>query len=160
MPWPPPEQAQRDPTPPTHAGLGDKDRRIWNEHLRKQTIVPVRVWWNQVVGSLPEWAQDVQSPTLRAWVEATYRKRPDVVIDNGQTLWVCELKPFASYIALGQALMYSILAAAMPEPIAPIVPAILTDDPDPDLLHVAPNFPALVIISLGQLLEPRPTFPT
>ena len=158
--WPNPDEAIALSEIPLHAGLGQKDRRILDAMIENGFFVADRVWINQVVGNLPTWIDEITDPKQRAWIEATYSKRPDLIADVDGQLWAVELKPYASYVALGQAIMYAVLATIKTDPPRPVISWILTDLADPDLLTLL-NLELLIrITELGRFLEPRPSFPT
>lgn len=157
--WPDPAQARDTPNPPARPGLGKKDRAIWDWLIDHQQVPGVRWWWNQVVGQEPPWLKDVDNPNLERWARATYLKRPDVIYEAHGSLWAAEIKPYASYVALGQAILYARLAEHLTDPPRRVLPVLITDAPDPDLLSVLElGDPAL--IQIGHLLEERPAFPT
>ncbi len=160
MPWPEPQDAIPLDSIPPKDGLGPKDRTILDHFIRLGLIPGLRVWINQVVGNLPDWHVNITDPVRHEWVVRTYSKRPDLVIDSGQNLWIVEIKPYASYVALGQSLMYAELASLKPEPIHEPIPVILTDIADRDLVTAARAHPDLTIFELGFFSQDRPKFPT
>lgn len=159
MPWPDPQTASTDPTPPLHCGLGHSDRLIWIAAVDDGIIKPSRVWWNQTCGTPPDWVAEILDPRKRAWVTDNYCKRPDVMAEIGETLFAVEIKPFASYVALGQAVMYATLATLRTDPHRYVRPLIVTDEADPDILPVLERVP-MGMIRVGRQIAARPRYPT
>lgn len=159
MPFPDPDDAIDGPELPNKPGLGDKDRKILEAMIENGFIRPEQMWFNQVVGQVDQDVLESTPDNLKEWFIRTYSKRPDVMFTEAGTLYAAEVKPFASYVALGQALMYRYWANRKADPQRLIVAIILTDTPDPDLIPVAADN-AVDIRQLGVFLEDRPTFQT
>ncbi len=159
MPFPDPDEAIDVNEIPPKPGLGDKDRAILEAMIENGFIRPDQMWFNQVVGTVDPEMLERTPENLKEWFVRTYSKRPDVMFTENGTLFAAEVKPFASYVALGQALMYRHWANVKADPARLIVPLILTDIPDPDLLPVAADS-GVDIRQLGVFLEDRPRFPT
>lgn len=159
MPFPDPADAVTVLEIPPKPGLGEKDRAILEAMLENGFIRPERMWFNLPVGNLDRTLQAQLPENLRDWYERTYSKRPDVIYEQGGALFAAEVKPYASYNALGQALLYQFHASLKTDPARPVQPIILTDLPDPDLVPVA-AIHAVEIVQLGFFIEGRPSFPT
>lgn len=159
MPFPDPDDAITGPELPPKPGLGNKDRKILEAMIKNGFIRPEQMWFNQVVGQVDQAMLDRTPENLKEWFVRTYSKRPDVMFTENGILYAAEVKPFASYVALGQALMYRHWANIKADPQRLIVAIILTDIPDPDLIPVAADN-GVDIRQLGVFLEPRPTFQT
>jgi len=85
--------------------------------------------------------------------------RPDVILDIGDGLWICEIKPYAGYVAYGQAIQYARLADRIIGHSKACVPVIITDVPNPDLIiHEDGDDPMLIY--LDNQIVPRPSRPT
>lgn len=154
--WPDPIQADTNPRPPLHCGLGQADRTILEAHLDAGTIRPELIWWNQIVGTIPHWAAEIADPRRREWIERAYCKRPDIVWFEAEAIHVAEIKPYASYVAYGQACIYGRLAAARLWPPRELRVWIITDVPDPDLVAcLTPDCPR--ILELDEHVVPRPS---
>ncbi len=152
--WPNPHFASEDPMPPTHAGLGAADRLIWCEAIRLKLIQPDRVWWNLTVGHVPDWFADVHDAKRRAWIAKSYCKRPDVIWESNGVLILGEIKPYASYVAFGQAVQYRRQAIKLLDPDRPLVSAIITDLADPDLA-IEHDLDQIRLIQIGERLVER-----
>lgn len=159
MPFPDPELAVDPSEIPARPGLGDKDRKILDAMIANGFVVADQMWFNQAVGNLDPTIQGLVPEHLREWYERTYSKRPDVIFIERGIMYAAELKPYASYVALGQALMYKHWANEKADPPRTIIPLILTDIADPDLLPVAAMH-AVEVRQLGAFIEDRPSFQT
>lgn len=159
MPWPSHDEAIDGRNLPRHCGLGDLDRAIWQEAIIRGLIQPIRVWCNQHVGVTSRTPGPEDAPWLASWINAAYRKRPDMLLVDNAGNWVVEIKPWASYVALGQALVYTDAARRMAGSDNSWNPMILTDYADPDLRPCAERLGVRLEI-LGQPIAPRPPYAT
>ena len=153
--WPECHECCEPGRPPNHCGLGQADRLILTAHLEAETIRPEKLWYNTLVGEPPTWIDGIPDGTRRNWVVATYCKRPDVVWLQDRLIYVAEIKPYASYIAFGQATQYARLARRLAANPNAIRAAIVTDQPDPDLILFADGTDP-ILYELGYELCPRP----
>lgn len=160
MLWPDPAAAIQLRDLPLHVGLGHKDRLILEEFRDRNLWQPDRIWINQVIGNLPTWLGEITDPTRRDWIIATYSKRPDLIAEFGRMIYAVEIKPYASYQALGQATMYAVLAEKKADPPRQFAGWILTDSADPDLRTVLEDRGDPRLTELGHFTLPRPSFPT
>lgn len=117
-------------------GISERDRAILLRH-QDQGDIPRGIWYSWVpVGSTPFQESDPeQSPGMRRMIES-YRKRIDLVIDDGERFWIIEIKPSASYGAMGQALTYLVLFRQRYGEEFPSVPGVFTDALDPDMAEL------------------------
>lgn len=159
MPFPDPDEAIDVNEIPPKPGLGDKDKAILEAMIENGFIRPEQMWFNQIVGTVDQAMLALTPDNLKEWFVRTYSKRPDVMFTEGDFLFAAEVKPFASYVALGQALMYRHWANVKADPPRFIIPIILTDLPDPDLVPVAADS-GVEIRQLGAFLQDRPLFRT
>ena len=159
MPFPDPADAFEGTQIPNKPGLGEKDRAILDAMIENGFIVPEMMWFNQPVGNLDPTVQAVVPLNLRTWFALTYSKRPDIIMVEQGVHFVVEVKPYASYKAFGQVLMYQHHLTVKADPARPFTPLILTDIPDQDLVPLAAQF-GVEIRQLGRFLEDRPTFQT
>lgn len=139
--------------------MGAKDRLILQAMLDNGFVNPERMWFNEVVGNFDAAVRDALPENLREWFERTYSKRPDVILEENGILFVVEVKPYASYVALGQALLYLHHTAVKLDPPRLVQPLVLTDVVDPDFVPVA-AIHAVEFRQLGEFVEPRPSFET
>lgn len=118
-------------------GLSTTDSRILAAAIDAQLLPPGRAHFYVPVGhraGLPQLEappQDTGSPA-----DATYRRIDLVLVGDGPPL-IVEIKPSAAYVALGQVLSYTHLAARQWPELARALPAILTDGHDPALSPLA-----------------------
>lgn len=158
-PWPDPTDALTTTGIPKHCGLGRLDKEIWQAHIIAGSITFDRAWFNLVVGTLPTWAPTLTDTSTRNWVETAYCKRPDVIWESDGELWLAEIKPYASYCALGQTLLYGACARNKLSPHRDLRLAIITDQADPDLLEVT-ALDDITLFELDKPIGPRPHGPT
>ena len=110
-----------------------EDTAVWTKFLKTDSFRVKEVWYDVRVGQsmfLPVGASDVE----RRIADGISRKRIDVVCKVGGGFWVVEIKPFANMVALGQALSYSRLFAAEYIVDGDIIPVIICDTYDEDLV--------------------------
>lgn len=110
-----------------------EDSRVWSAFLRRHADLVRSCWYDVHCGStmpipvdLPEWA--------RRDAGAISRKRIDVVWLGSTSYWVTELKPLASYTALGQVLLYERLFRADYRVVEACRPALICERLDPDII--------------------------
>ena len=110
-----------------------EDTDVWTEYL-KSPIAPIKeVWYDLHVGGIPE--LDVGVGELEKQVAAgVMRKRIDVVAHVGGGYWVIEIKPVGSMLALGQVLAYARLFDSEYKPEGEVVPVVICNKVDPDLV--------------------------
>ena len=118
---------------PTYPHLLPEDAALWTYWLQTNATRLQRVWYDVHVGTAVPIAATAP-PWLRSVADAVTRKRIDVVAEAPDALWVVELKPIASYTALGQAIAYARLVAAEYTPALPILPTVICAETDPDLM--------------------------
>ena len=102
------------------------------------------VWYDVRVGQavpLPVGASDIE----RRIAAGLTRKRIDVVCLVEDGYWVVEVKPRASMLAVGQVLSYVRLFAAEYEVPGAVIPVIVCDDYDEDLLDEFDELGILVL---------------
>lgn len=118
---------------PTYPHMMAQDVDVWSRYL-ESWITPIkRVWYDVHVGKavVPAGVGDVLAARIAAGVT---RKRIDVICQVGGGYWVVEVKPFGSYLALGQVLNYSRLFIDEYRPDGEVWPVIVCNKADPDLL--------------------------
>lgn len=111
-----------------------EDAQIWTKYL-KNPMVPIKeVWYDVHVGKAVEVAGAPHELMLRIAAGIT-RKRIDVIARVGGGFWVIEVKPFGSYLAFGQVLVYMRLFIEEYGPQRDVWPVIICEEADPDLLN-------------------------
>lgn len=115
-----------------------QDRGVWTKFLESEGHRIQRVWYDVHVG-LPVDVGDGSPGWLRRVAGGVTRKRIDVVAKVGGGYWVIEVKPFAGMVALGQVLTYTRLFLAEYSVDGSVVPVVICDAVDPDVM---PDFEA------------------
>jgi len=124
-----------------------EDTAIWRKFINNGDYLPDVVWFDVRVGdmgTLPENPPDWM--TKMAW--HLLRKRIDVVGRVGVDYWVIEVKPRASYEAFGQVVYYSYAFEREYKTGGEIVPVIVTDFVDPDILPLCSEV-GVVVVEVG-----------
>jgi hypothetical protein len=120
-----------------------EDSRIWDAWLEQHSDLVRSCWYDIHVGTpmalpadLPEWAvRDVA---------AISRKRIDVVWLGLTNYHVTEVKPYASYTALGQVLLYERLFRRDYGVVEAVRPTIICDRIDPDIIDDLERYSVMV----------------
>ena len=110
-----------------------EDTIVWTRWLRTNIHRIQAVWYDVHVG-LPVTLLPGLHPSMLADTQAISRKRIDVVARAGPEIWVIEVKPYGTYTALGQALVYSRLFTIEYNPGQPTIPMVICCAMDPDLV--------------------------
>lgn len=110
-----------------------EDTGVWTRYLRDPLVPIKQVWYDVHVGrgmALPAGASDMD----RRIAAGVSRKRIDVVASVAGGLWVVEIKPFASMLAVGQVITYYKLFVQEYAPGVETWPVIVCDAADEDLI--------------------------
>lgn len=120
------------------------DVAVWSEFLKDPPVKIERVWYDVHVGNQVEGIQsaDVLGNKIAAGLT---RKRIDVIIETPSAFWVIEVKPYASYLALGQVLSYARLFAAEYETDREVLPVCVCSEADPDVVDDFERMAAVLI---------------
>jgi len=121
-----------------------EDTDVWTKFLQTDSHRIKEVWYDLRVGMpafLPAEASDVEK-RIAAGVT---RKRIDVVCSVGGGFWVVEVKPYANMVALGQALTYSRLFAMEYVVTGEVIPVIICDSYDEDMVDEFDEMGVLVL---------------
>jgi len=109
------------------------DRDVWTRFLESGDFPLQEVWYDIHVGHPV--TGDSTVDTLGASIaQALTRKRIDVVAHVGGGYWIVEVKPVADMTALGQVLTYVRLFAREYTVDGEIMPVVVCDQVDEDLL--------------------------
>jgi len=120
-----------------------KDRRIWTAFLEAGVVEIKEVWYDVHVGQgvlLPVGSSDLD----RRIRDGITRKRIDVVARVGDQFWVVEVKPRADMYGLGQVLTYVRLFMREFATVEEVVPVIVCNEADLDLLDEFKEFSVMV----------------
>jgi len=140
-------------------GLWGDDARLFAAHLEAGTLAFERMYCYVPVGDLPPGLLAVYGAGSTDPFVQIYYKRIDVVLEDAGGFVVCELKPAAGYVALGQVLTYQALAMRDHPCLERCRAAVITDCPDPDAEAVFRQFGVEVLALPGRPYVPldRPT---
>ena len=127
----------------TYRHLMPEDTAIWRKFIRNGRYLPDEVWYDIRVGmginlpaGRPEW--------MERFAEYNYKKRIDIVGRKGGTWWVIECKPAAGVVALGQIIYYTEAFRREHAGQGRVLPVIITDITDRDLLPIFQELGVLV----------------
>jgi hypothetical protein len=120
------------PYKPLHKyrGMRPKDIAIWDEFLLRNPTAFVRVWYDTHIGdpsTLALGSEEMKRSGMydvSCWCVV-------VIADDGNALYVIEIKPNALAGALGQALAYKKFVEKLPGVNKPVYAAVLTDNLSP-----------------------------
>ena len=118
---------------PHYPHMLTEDIGVWSKFLKGWGYKLKEVWYDVHVGSPISTAEGPGTMVGRV-AAGVSRKRIDCVARVGGGYWVVEVKPYASMLALGQALSYSRLFVSQYNPDGETIPVIVCDDYDKDLL--------------------------
>lgn len=121
-----------------------EDTAVWTRFLETDGWRLRRVWYDVRVGQSVLGNVEV-SPRERRIAEGLTRKRIDVVAQVGAGFWVIEVKPFANMKALGQALTYSRLFEKEYTVSGEVIPVIVCNEYDVDILPEFDDYGVLVL---------------
>jgi hypothetical protein len=110
-----------------------EDRVVWARFLTAGRVRPERIWYDVHVGVAVPVPSDLPEEIRRVSLAVT-RKRIDLVCLVGGRYWVVEVKPYASFTALGQILGYARLLSAEYEVPGPVDPVVVCSAVDADLV--------------------------
>jgi len=121
-----------------------EDTLVWTKFLSSQLNHIKEVWYDVRVGQ-PVFVGVNGSNVERRVAAGLTRKRIDAVCRVGGGFWVVEVKPYANMHAVGQVVSYVRLFAQEYSAPGQIIPVIVCDDFDLDLLDEFDELGVLVI---------------
>jgi len=129
--------------PVKYPHMRPKEVPIWERCLKAEVLKPIRIDYDVHLGkgapidpAWPEWLKKV--------VEATSRKRADVVLETRDELWIIEVKERIGFSALGQLLGYGVLLLDEWRPRKPVRLACVCSELSYDLEPVLEEFGIVV----------------
>ena len=125
-----------------------EDTKVWTRFLTTQQFNIKEVWYDVHVGTEAVIAGNIDPLTVRISRGLT-RKRIDVVARVGGGFWVIEVKPRAGMAALGQAIIYTKLFIREMRPEGAVVPMVIADSVDPDIVDQIDGLGVGVIVNSG-----------
>jgi len=135
---------QKPLTRPHYPHFLFEDTGVWTRFLQTDAFRIKEVWYDVRVGLpvlLPVDASDIEQRVARG----VTRKRIDVVCSVGGGFWVVEIKPYASMLAIGQVISYTRLFRLQYSTEGQIVPVIVCDAFDEDLVDEFDELGVLVL---------------
>jgi len=121
-----------------------EDNAVWTKFLEQNFERLQEVWYDVRVGK-PVKLDDNATEMEKRIARGLTRKRIDVVGWDGGSYWVIEVKPYASMAAVGQAISYARMFAKEYVIRGRVVPVIVCDNVDEDLLDEYEELGILVI---------------
>ena len=110
-----------------------EDNAVWTRFLERNFERLQEVWYDLRVGK-PVKLDDNATEMEQRIARGLTRKRIDVVGWDGGSYWVIEVKPYAGMLAVGQVISYARLFALEYVIKGRVVPVIVCDNTDRDLL--------------------------
>jgi len=129
---------------PHYPHMMREDTDVWTKFLESEFVRIHEVWYDVRVGSSVILKSDAIEMDQKIAAGLT-RKRIDVVARVAGGVWVIEVKPKANMYAVGQVLSYSRLFSAEYSVSGLIIPVIICDDYDVDLVDEFDEFGVLVL---------------
>jgi len=120
------------------------DVDVWSKYLAEPVASIKEVWYDVHVGESVKGIPAGDELTQRI-ADGVTRKRIDVVCRVGGGYWVVEVKPYANMVALGQILTYSRLFATEYRLDGEVIPVVVCNSVDPDLIDDFENMGVLLI---------------
>jgi len=136
-------KSQKPIVMPHYPHMLPRDRRIWTAFLEAEVAEIKEVWYDVHVGQgviLGVGASDLEQ-RIR---DGTTRKRIDVVCHVDDKYWVVEVKPRANMYAFGQVVTYVRLFSVEYAMVDEVVPVIICEEADKDLLYQLEEFGVMV----------------
>ena len=123
-----------------------EDNAVWTKFLQTNSERLKEVWYDVRVGQ-PVLLAPGASEMERKIAAGLTRKRIDVVCSVEDGYWVVEVKPYASMLAVGQVTTYARLFALEYTVPGPVIPVIVCDDIDVDLVDEFDELGVLVLVN-------------
>lgn len=121
-----------------------EDTAVWTKFLRTDAHRIKEVWYDVRVG-MPVFLGVGASEMDQKIAAGLTRKRIDAVCQVGGGFWVVEVKPYASMLAIGQVITYARLFTLEYSVSGEIVPVIVCDNYDEDLVDEFDELGVLVL---------------
>lgn len=123
-----------------------EDTAVWTRFLKSGRIVIDEVWYDLRVGQAVAIRQGGTEMEQRI-ANGLTRKRIDAVCRVAGGFMVVEVKPYANMVALGQALTYSRLFRQEYDISGDVLPVIVCDGVDQDLIDEFDELGVLVLVN-------------
>jgi len=136
------------PFPPTQLAkyphLSPADQAIWHPFIAENPLGFETVAYDVHVGEGADLA-DIELNSFAQDFKLLTQKRIDAVGYTTSTIYIIEIKPTASIIALGQAIVYTQMYRRTYRPSAALQPTILTNHADRDIKLAAQSNNVLIL---------------
>lgn len=142
-------RGQKPVVMPRYTHMMTEDTLVWTKFLESGAFQLNEVWYDVHVGHSVLSGFSPNSVEQRV-ADGVTRKRIDVVASVGGGHWVIEVKPHASMYALGQVITYARLFAKEYVTKGEVIPVIVADTYDEDLVEQFDEMGVLVIANLGK----------
>lgn len=123
-----------------------EDTAVWTTFLKSGQVVIDEVWYDLRVGQAVAVRRNGTVMEQRI-ADGLTRKRIDAVCCVAGGFWVVEIKPYANMVALGQALTYSRLFRQEYDVTGEVLPVIVCDDYDQDLIEEFDELGILLVVN-------------
>jgi len=123
-----------------------EDNSVWTKFLTTDADRIKELWYDVRVG-MPVFLGVGASEREKAIADGLTRKRIDAVCSVGGGFWVVEIKPYASMLAVGQVISYARLFYLNYHPAGQVIPVIVCDAYDEDLLDEFDELGVLVLMN-------------
>lgn len=131
---------------PSYPHMLAEDTAVWSKYLASPVLAIKEVWYDVHVGKPVPGLAPGDELGMRIASGIT-RKRIDAVCRVDSVLWVVEIKPYASMLALGQVLSYTRMFIDEFRPTGEVVSVIVCDGVDVDLLDEFEALGVIVIVN-------------
>lgn len=129
---------------PHYPHMLHEDNSVWTKFLQTDSDRIKEVWYDVRVG-MPVLLSEGASEIDRRIAAGLTRKRIDCVCSVGGGFWVVEIKPYASMLAVGQVITYSRLFTMEYSIQGQVIPVIVCDSYDEDLVDEFDELGVLVL---------------
>jgi hypothetical protein len=136
-----------------YPNMARRDAVIWERVLKAKALQWKAVAYNLAFGGVIVDDPNATEDEILGFQYSTAAK-VDVVIDTGDEWWLCEVKPNASYSAVGQILSYYLLQEREAWTTQIVVPTLITDSVVPDVAYVCQALNIPVILAPDPTLQP------
>lgn len=123
-----------------------EDTQIWTKFLKTDAERIQELWYDVRVGKPVYLGESATEMELKIAGGLT-RKRIDVVCRVNGDYWVVEVKPWASMLAVGQVIAYARLFAMNYGVNARVIPVIVCDASDEDLIEQYDELGIMVLVN-------------
>lgn len=130
--------------------LMPEDARTWTRFLQAGPRGMTEVWYDIHVGTAVV-VPDGMAKFMERVAEAVTRKRIDVVARVRSGFWVIEVKPVCGQEAIGQALVYRDLFAREYAGVSEVVPVVVCELAEVDVIDTADELGVLIFTIDGIL---------